>query len=136
MNYDVELRLNNELYVKTYVRDYIEIKNKIAHVKLPDPKDVKPIMTGKSTLRLLYAEFNPKLIYRGDVHGTIDGWKYLEEKGIPLGEVTITLAQEEILFLLPKILPAIPRIVSVAEIAYLVYFLKQRNMKNLDRRNF
>jgi len=133
MNYDVEFRLNSELYIKTYVRDYIEIKNKIAHVKLPDPKDVKPIMTGESTLRLLYAEFNPKLIYRGDVHGTIDGWKYLEEKGIPLGEVTITLAQEEILFLLPKILPAIPRIVSVAEIAYLVYFLKQRNIKNLDR---
>ena len=106
----IKFELNNELYVKYDLSDYVKIENKIANVHLPEY--AKPIPLG-NILKILYAEFNPQLIYEGNVSGTLEGWNYLETLRIPLGKVAVTLAKGEITKILTeKFQPAIPLIVS------------------------
>ncbi len=127
----IRYELNNELYIKTDLSQYVKIEDKIAHVHLPEK--VKPIITDNSYLKILYAEFNPRLIYKGDVDGTLEGWNYLEAQQIGLGGASIVLAMDEISTILAKgFWPAAPLIITPAELAFLVYFLKQKKVGNLE----
>jgi len=76
----IKFELNNELYIKMDLSEYVKIEDKIANVHLPER--VKPAITDSFYLKILYAEFNPRLIYEGDIDGTLKGWDYLESQKI------------------------------------------------------
>jgi len=71
MIYGIRFEVNNELYVGIDLREYVRIENNIANINLPER--VEPVIIDNSYLKILYAMFNPKLIYRGDAKGTNDG---------------------------------------------------------------
>jgi len=75
----IKFELNNELYIKYDLSNYVKIENKIVNVHLPEY--AKPIPLG-NILKILYAEFNPQLIYEGNVSGTLEGWNHLETLSI------------------------------------------------------
>lgn len=131
MIYGIRFEVNNELYVGIDLREYVRIENNIANISLPER--VEPVIIDNSYLRILYAMFNPKLVYRGDANGTIEGWRYLESNQVDLSEATTILAMDEITTILVwKFLPAVPIITSIPELAYLVNHLREKNVGNLE----
>ncbi len=131
MLFGIKTEIDNELYIKTDLSEYVKMENKIANIHLPEK--VKPIIIDNSYLKVMYAEFNPRLIYKGDVHGTLEGWNYLESQQIDLGEASIVLAMGEISTIIAKgFWPATPSIIFPAELAFLVHFLKQKEVGNLE----
>ena len=129
----IKFELNNELYIKMDLSEYVKIEDKIANVHLPER--VKPAITDSSYLKILYAEFNPRLIYEGDIDGTLKGWDYLESQKIDLGNASIMLAMDEISTILAKrFWPATPSITSPAELAFLVHSLNQKGVGNLKHK--
>jgi len=130
MLFGIKMMLNNELCVEYNLSPYLTIENKKADVKLPE--SAKPIPL-ENTIRILYAEFSPRLIYQGDVDDTLKGWNYLEDMKIPLGKVSIVLAMAEIFTILTqKFWSVKPLIVSPAEISYLIHLLRCQKVKNLE----
>ncbi len=91
------------------------------------------MIVDSSYLKVLYSTFNPKLVYRGDAHGTIEGWRYLGSHHVDLSEATIILAMNKITRILGwRFWPAVPVITSTAELAYLVNYLRMRSVRNLE----
>ncbi len=131
MIFGIRFEVNNELYVGIDLREYVRIENNVANISLPEK--IEPVITDDSYLKILYATFNPRLIYRGDAHGTIEGWRYLESHQVDLSEATTILAMDEITTILVwKFLPAVPIITSIPELAYLVNHLREKNVGNLE----
>ncbi|MEB2793173.1 MAG: hypothetical protein G5Z42_07815 [Caldisphaeraceae archaeon] len=131
MIFGTRFKVNNELYAGIDFRGYINVENNIANISLPEK--IEPAIIDDSYLKVFYATLNPRLIYRGDAHGTIEGWKYLESHQIDLSEATAILAINEIAtFLAWKFLPAIPAITSISELAYLVNHLREKSAGNLE----
>lgn len=122
--------LDNKLYIKSDYSEYVRVENRIAHINLPET--VKPI-SSINILKILYVDFNPSLVYRGNVYETIKGWEYLESEGINLGHATNILATYEIGVHLEKgFLSATPSIISPAKLSFLIYFLRERKVKNIE----
>jgi len=133
MIYGIKFERNGELYTKIDLAEYVRVEDKTANIDLPER--ARPIITDNSHLKILYAEFNPRLIYRGNAEGTIKGWEYLEFKKVPLGMASTRLAISEIYEILAlKVWPTIPLVILPAELAFLIDFLHQRRVKNLDDR--
>lgn len=70
MLFGIKMILNNELCIEYNLSPYLTVKNKKAYVKLPEI--AKPIPL-RNAIRILYAEFNPRLIYQGNVRQYIGG---------------------------------------------------------------
>ncbi len=131
MIFGIRFEVNNELYVGIDLREYVRIENNVANISLPEK--IEPVIIDDSYLKILYAMFNPRLIYRGDAHGTIEGWRYLESHQVDLSEATTILAMDEITTILVwKFLPAVPFITSIPELAHLVNHLRENNVGNLE----
>ena len=131
MIYGLRFEVDNELYVEINLREYVRIENNVANINLPER--VMPEIIDSTYLKILYAKFNPKLIYQGNARGTIEGWSYLESQQVDLSKATSILAMDEIVsFLVWNFLPAKPIIISIPEIAYLVNHLRKGNVRNLE----
>lgn len=132
MLFGFEFKLNNELYIKTDISKYVKVENKKAYVRLPHEK-AKPTVADNSCLKILHTKFNPKLIYRSNVENILEGWKYLESQQIGLEDASSIFAIDEIYTILFKeSLPAIPSTIYPAKLAFLVNFLNQEKVKNLE----
>ncbi len=127
----IEFKTNNKLCVGIDISEYVRIEENVANVTFP--KRVELRVVGDSYLKILYTTFDPKLVYKGDTYETIQGWRYLDSQQVNLSEAAAILAMDDMISILARrFWPAIPVIISTAELAYLVNHLRIRNVKNLE----
>jgi len=123
-----KIKKGNELYIEMNLWEYVKIINNTAEVYFPEI--IQPKLISNSYVKLWYTTINPRLVYNGTAHQTINGWNYLTSEGLPLEYSTTLLAMDEILrCVYTRTLPIISQLVYILELSDFTYYLKRKEVE-------
>ncbi len=125
--------VGGQLCVSVDISNYVKIEGTTASIELPTEAELAPVSTDR--LKILYVEFDPKLVYQGDVKRTISGWRYLIKENVPLNRASTMLAVYELnMMLLSGYFSLVPLLVSLPEMAFLVHRLQEEGIAGITQK--
>jgi len=131
MTEDFGISIDDQVVCRYYFSENFRIEGKKGIIHFDEKFEITKV--SQETLKLLYAEFNPSLIYKGNIDDTLAGWKYLLKNKIDLYSASMLLAQDEIIRTNGmKFYPPISSLALLGELAYLVEYLFQKQVTNVE----